>query len=157
MSNRITIESRLSADPEIRYAASGTAMCTITVPDQKRRLNQQTQQWENASDTTWFRATVFKEAAEALAEVAKKGSRVIVTGELITREYETKQGEKRQSLEIDFAKVALIPDTAQRAGGGQPQQQGGWNQQTGRGGFGGDPNADPWATQGQQTSTESPF
>ena len=139
MSNRITITGRLSADPELRFAKTGTAMCTISVPDQKRRKNPQTNEWEDQSATTWFRATVFKDAAEALAEHARKGDSVVVTGELITREWTNQQGETKSSLEVDFATVAVVPRApqAQRqsapagadpwAAPSQPaQSQGGW-------------------------------
>lgn len=128
MSNRITVTGRLSADPALRFAQTGTAMCTISVPDQKRRKNQQTGEWEDQSATTWFRATVFKDAAEALAEKARKGDTVIVTGELITREWTNKDGETKSSLEIDFATVAVVPSAAPAQRQQQPQ------------------GADPWAT-----------
>src|SRR5690348_569784 len=132
MSNRITITGRLSGDPELRFAKTGTAMCTITVPDQKRRKNPQTNEWEDQSATTWFRATIFKDAAESLAEHGRKGDTVIVTGELITREWTNQAGETKSSLEIDFATVAIVP----RA----PQSQ---RQQAPAG-------DDPWAVQAQQ-------
>jgi len=132
MSNHITITGRLATDPELRFASTGTAMCTVVVPDQKSRKNEQTGQWEEQSATTWFRATVFKDAAEALAEHARKGDTVTVSGRLITREWTNKDGEVKSSLEVDFATVAVVPSrpaaqrTATPAGG------------------------DPWATQAQQ-------
>src|SRR5690349_8220795 len=132
MSNRITIQGRLSGDPELRFAKTGTAMCTISVPDQKRRKNPQTNEWEDQSATTWFRATVFKEAAEALAEHGRKGDTVIVTGELITREWTNAQGETKASLEVDFATVAVVP----RSQPAQRQQQ--------------PAGEDPWAVQASQ-------
>ena len=140
MSNTITITGRLANDPELRFAASGVAMCNISVPDQKRVKNA-AGQWEDASATTWFRVTVFKEAAESLAEHARKGDMVVVTGRLITREWTNKDGEVKSSLEVDYATVAVVPSApkAQRASGGQ---QGGW---------GGQQQADPWA------SPEAPF
>lgn len=131
MSNRITVTGRLAQDPELRFASTGTAMCNISVPDQKRRKNPQTNEWEDQSATTWFRATVFKDAAEALAEHGRKGDTVVVTGELITREWENQQGEKKASLEIDFATVAIVPKA--------PQAQ---RQSVPAGG-------DPWATPAQ--------
>ena len=115
MTNNITITGRLATDPELRFAQSGTAFCNVVVPDQKRKKNDRGE-WEDASATTWFRATVFREKAEALAETARKGDEVTVTGRLITREYE-KDGQTRQSLEIDYAQVAVVP------GGGRVQRQ----------------------------------
>lgn len=127
MSNTITIQGRIAMDPELRFAASGTAFCNISIPDQKRRKND-AGEWEDASATTWFRVTVFNEAAEALAE-ASKGDEVVVTGRLITREWQKDDGSTGSSLEVDFAKVGIVP------GGGkvkrsQPQQAQGdpWGQ-----------------------------
>ena len=134
MTNNITIQGRLAGDPELRFANSGTALCNISVPDQKRRKND-AGEWEDASATTWFRATVFGDKAEALAETAKKGDEVTVTGRLITREWTDKDGGTRSSLEIDYARVAVVP------GGGRAERS--------SGGFGGQ-QADPW-TQPQQS------
>lgn len=128
MSNTITITGRLASDPELRFAASGVAMCNISIPDQKRVKNKDTNEWEDASATTWFRVTVFKEAAEALAEKARKGDTVVVTGRLITREWTNKDGEVKGSLEVDFATVALVPSAPKAQRGGSA------------------PAADPWAT-----------
>lgn len=147
--NSITITGRLAQEPELRFAKTGTAMCQVVVPDQKaRRLDDGT--WENQSATTWFRATVFKEAAEQLAEIAHKGDEVIITGRLITREWTTNDGEARSSLEIDFAKVAVIP------AGPKAQRGGEW---IGNDGIRRDSQADPWATNGGAASydQEPPF
>lgn len=136
MTNHITIEGRLAQDPELRFAANGTAMCNISVPDQKRVKNRDTGEWEDASATTWFRVTVFKDAAEALAEAGRKGDEVVVTGRLITREWQDKDGNTRSNLEVDYATVALVPrgPRTQRSQGQEP---------------------DPWATsQPQQQATQ---
>lgn len=109
MSNNITITGRLAKDPELRFASTGTAMCTVVVPDQKRVKNAQTNEWEDKSATTWFRATVWRDAAEALAEHARKGDEVTITGRLITTEWTNKEGEVKSSLEVDFATVAIVP------------------------------------------------
>ena len=133
MTNTITITGRLSGDPELRFAQSGTAMCNLSIPDQKRKKNDRGE-WEDASATTWFRVTLFGDDAEAFAEVAKKGDEVIATGRLVTREWQGKEGDTRASLELDFAKVAIVPKVAgnrpQRqssdAAWGQPEPQGSW-------------------------------
>lgn len=150
MSNNITIQGRLAVDPEIKFSQSGKAMCNVVVPDQKRRKND-AGQWEDASATTWFRATLFGEQAEVFAETAHKGDEVILTGRLITREWTNQQGEVKSSLEVDYATVAIVPrapqadrvqhsnpqgyqqanDARQQSDpwAGQPQQQGGWGGQ----------------------------
>jgi len=141
MTNSITIQGRLAGDPELRFANSGTALCNISVPDQKRRKND-AGEWEDASATTWFRATVFGDKAEALAETAKKGDEVTVTGRLITREWTDKDGGTRSSLEIDYARVAVVP------GGGRAERS--------SGGFGGQ-QADPWTSTANTAPTGGGF
>lgn len=130
MSNTITITGRLAQDPEMRFTSSGKAMCNLSIPDQKRTKGD-SGQWEDASATTWFRVTVWGEQAEALAEHARKGDEVVVTGRLITREWTDKEGGTRSSLEVDFAKVGFTPGGA-RGQRQQPAQQ--QNQ----------PQPDPW-------------
>lgn len=149
MSNNITITGRIAQDPELRFAQSGKAMCNLSIPDQERKKNDRGE-WEDASATTWFRVTLFDDAAEAFAEVGKKGDEVIATGRLVTREWEGKEGDTRSSLELRFAKVAIVPKAkgsgAQRqsadAAWGAPAQQapqgGGWGQQA-QGGAGYEP------------------
>lgn len=138
MTNTITITGRLSADPDLRFAASGTAMCNISVPDQKRVKNRDTGEWEDASATTWFRVTVFREAAEALAEQARKGDTVVVTGRLITREWTNKDGEVKSSLEVDYATVAVVPGAPRAQRSSAPA------------------GSDPWAAPGKSFD-EPPF
>lgn len=145
MSNTITVNGRLAKDGELKYGQSGKAMLRLSVPDQKRRFNQQTNEWENASGTTWFGITVFEKTAEDLAEHAIKGAPISVTGRLITREYTTQTGEQRQSLEIDQAQV-VIGVAAQRQGGNGARNYDAAQSTPSNGGFG---QSDPWATGGQ--------
>lgn len=142
MSNTISVTGRIAVQPELKFAASGVAYLALAIPDQKRRKND-AGQWEDASATTWLRATVFGEVAELIGEKANKGDEVTVTGRLISREYEGKNG-PGVSLEIDNARVAWHGPSEQR----QPAQPGGW---------GGPPQQstqpDPWG----QPSTSAPF
>lgn len=157
MSNRITITGRLSGDPELRFAKTGTAMCTISVPDQKRRKNPQTNEWEDQSATTWFRATVFKEAAEALAEHGRKGDTVIVTGELITKEWTNQNGETKSSLEVDFATVAVVPRAQPAQRQQQPAGEDPWAVQANQGRAQTSPSQAPGNGWGRATDDEPPF
>lgn len=158
-----TIVGNLTADPELRYTPNGVAVANFTVAHTPRYFDKQANEWKDG-DATFLRCNAWRELGENVAESLTRGTAVVVTGYFKARQYETKEGEKRTSYELeaehvgpDLRRATAKVTKAQRAGGGQPQQQGGWNQQTGRGGFGGDSNSDPWATQGQQTSTESPF
>ena len=158
MGNRILAEGFLPADAQVQYDQQGRARLNLRFSNQKSRKDD-TGQWINESEPIWFGVTLWGADAEALGERAVKGARIKASGQLIARAY-TKDGEQRTAFEIEFPAVRLDPPRQQQGGNGfasnyQPQQQGGWNQQTGRGGFGGDPNADPWATQGQQTTEET--
>lgn len=138
----ITGIARLIADPELRFGPSGTAICKMRLVFNSRKLNQQTQQWED-SDSFFVDGVLFKEAAEQAAESYTRQSEVVVTGRLKTRSYETREGEKRSATELlidgigastRFATVTI--NKMQRSGGGQQQSQqsGGMN--------------DPWSTSG---------
>lgn len=133
MSNRITFENvRLSHEPEIRYTSAGKAVCEVKFADQQRKKNQ-AGEWEDASDALWVTASVWDADGEALAEAVHKGDKVTVTGTLVARNYEGKNG-KGTSLEVRYATVAKVP-TAPKAD---------------RGSFGGQQQADPWATASTQ-------
>lgn len=89
---------RLTADPELRFAPSGTAVCKVNVAFNSRRKNAQGE-WEDA-DVLFVGGTLFKEAAENAAETLGKGDEVIVSGRLKTRQWETPDGEKRSTVEL---------------------------------------------------------
>jgi single-strand DNA-binding protein len=140
---QVTIVGNLTADPELRFTPSGAAVANFTVASTTRMLDKQTNEWKDG-DTVFMRCAVWRQYAENVAESLTRGSRVIVTGRLKQRSYETKEGEKRTVVELDVDDVgpALKSATAKitkvnRGGGGY----GGG----GGGGFegGGD---DPWAS-----------
>jgi single-strand DNA-binding protein len=132
----VTIVGNLTADPELRFTPSGAAVANFTVASTTRLLDKQTNEWKDG-DTVFMRCAVWRQYAENVAESLTRGSRVIVTGRLKQRSYETKEGEKRTVVELDVDDVgpALKNATAKvtkvaRQGGG--------------GGFGA-PSDDPWA------------
>jgi single-strand DNA-binding protein len=140
MSNHVTITGNLGQDPELRFIASGKAVCTISVGDTPRRLNRDTNKWEDAGETLWLRCSIWGDAAETLAEFGRKGQRVVVTGRLKSRTWDTKEGEKRTVIECDADAVAIVPKSeTQRST--NPLAQ-----------------TDPWATQSapQQPAQASP-
>ncbi|SCL12810.1 single-stranded DNA-binding protein [Micromonospora inyonensis] len=115
--------ARLTDDPELRYAASGTAVCKLRLAFNSRKKNDSTGQWEDG-DTFFVDGTVFNQEAEHAAESLQRGLEVVVTGRLKTRRYETKEGEKRSVVElmVDGIGPALKFATAtvnkmQRSGG----------------------------------------
>ncbi|GAA3670439.1 single-strand binding protein [Yimella lutea] len=150
----ITIIGNLTQDPELRFTPSGAAVANFTVASTPRQFDRQTNEWKDG-ETLFMRCSVWRDAAENVAESLNRGSRVIVSGRLKSRSFETKEGEKRTVVEMDVDEVgpSLRYATAkvnktQRGGGGNfgGGQQGG----SGQGGNfgGGAPQEDPWATGG---------
>ncbi|WP_062077218.1 single-stranded DNA-binding protein [Demequina globuliformis] len=151
----ITVVGNLTADPELRFIQSGAAVVNFTVASTPRTFDRQSGEWKDG-DTLFMRCSLWREAAENVAESLTKGTRVIVTGRLVQRSFES-NGEKRSVVELQVDEVgpSLRYATAkvnrtQRSGGGQG----------GGGGFGGGAPAggssnDPWAT--APASDEPPF
>ncbi|MFC0540662.1 single-stranded DNA-binding protein [Kutzneria chonburiensis] len=99
----LTMAGTLTADPELRFTQSGVAVANFTVACNPRTLNRQTGQWEDG-DATFLRCTIWREAAEHVAESLKRGQRVIVVGQLRQRSYEH-EGQKRTTYELDVTEV----------------------------------------------------
>ena len=139
---QITVVGNVTGDPELRFTPSGAAVANFTVAHTPRR--KQGDQWVDG-ETTFLRCSVWREAAENVSESIQRGTRVIASGRLTSRSYETKEGEKRtvMELEVDEIGPSLRYATAkvnktQRSSGAQG---GGWG--------GGQPSGgDPWATGG---------
>ena len=138
----ITVVGNLTGDPELRFTPSGAAVASFTVASTPRTLDKATNEWKDG-EALFLRCSIWRQAAENVAESLQKGMRVVVQGRLKQRSYETKEGEKRTSYELDVEEVgpSLKYATAKvnkttRGGGG--------------GGFGGSPSGppadDPWAS-----------
>ncbi|MFF2772922.1 single-stranded DNA-binding protein [Streptomyces bacillaris] len=137
----ITVVGNLTADPELRYTQNGLAVADFTIASTPRTFDRQANEWKDG-EALFLRASVWREFAEHVAGSLTKGSRVIAQGRLKQRSYETKEGEKRTSIELEIDEIgpSLRYATAQvtRA------------QSSGRGaagGFGGGAPAveEPWA------------
>jgi single-strand DNA-binding protein len=137
----ITVVGNLTADPELRFTPSGAAVANFTVASTPRTFDRQSNEWKDG-EALFLNCSVWRQAAENAAESLTRGMRVIVSGRLKARSYETREGEKRTVFEIDVDEVgpsvkyatAKVTKTS-RSGGGQ-----GFG-----GGSGGD---DPWAGSG---------
>jgi single-strand DNA-binding protein len=105
----IQLTGNLGSDSELTFTPNGKAKLEFSVGDTPRRLNQQTNQWEDAGETTWWRVTEWEAKAEALAEHLQKGTKVLVIGTAGVRTYEKKDGSKGFSAEIKPKTIALIP------------------------------------------------
>ena len=134
----ITVVGNLTADPELRFTQSGVAVASFTVASTPRTFDRQSNEWKDG-EAMFLRCTAWREYAENVANSLTKGARVIVQGNLVQRSYETKQGEKRTSYELDVVEVgpALKYSTAQvvrsekRNGGGNPGTPNAGSQQWG--------------------------
>ncbi|SMF42765.1 single-strand DNA-binding protein [Cellulosimicrobium cellulans J34] len=164
----ITVIGNLTGDPELRFTPSGAAVANFTVASTPRTFDRQANEWKDG-DTLFMRCSIWREAAENVAESLTKGMRVIVQGRLVQRSYETREGEKRTVVELQVDEIgpslryaSAKVTRAQRSGGGG----GGF----GGGGYGGGANSggasgggfssgggqqqsdDPWATAGPASS-----
>jgi single-strand DNA-binding protein len=167
----ITVIGNLTGDPELRFTPSGAAVANFTVASTPRTFDRQSNEWKDG-ETLFMRCSIWREAAENVAESLTKGMRVIAQGRLVQRSYETREGEKRTVVELQVDEIgpslryATAKVTrAQRSGGGGGFggggggfNSGGGAQQGGGsgGGFsssgGGQSNDDPWATAGPASS-----
>ena len=96
----LTITGNLTADPELRFTATGTAVAAFTVAASRRVYDQAAGQWQDG-DTLFLRCSAWRDLADHAAESLSKGTRVIVTGRLKQRQYETPEGDKRTVYEVD--------------------------------------------------------
>ena len=100
----VTVVGNLTGDPELRFTPNGAAVASFTVASTTRVLDKGTNEWKDG-DTMFLRCSVWRQYAENVAESLTKGTRVIVTGRLKQRSYETKEGEKRSVVELDVDDV----------------------------------------------------
>ena len=141
----ITVIGNITGDPELRFTPSGAAVANFTVASTPRAFDRQSNEWKDG-ETLFMRCSVWRDAAENVAESLGRGTRVIVSGRLKSRSYETKEGEKRTVVEMEVDEVgpslryasAKVTKTQRGSGGG-----GFGGQQSG--GSGGQ-QEDPWAT-----------
>jgi single-strand DNA-binding protein len=153
----ITVVGNLTADPELRFTPSGAAVANFTVASTPRTFDRQTNEWKD-QEALFLNCSVWRQAAENAAESLTRGMRVVVTGRLKARSYETREGEKRTVFEIDVEEVgpslkyatAKVTKTS-RSGGGQGFQSGGddpWASGGNAGGQGGGSTAGQGGNQG---------
>ena len=146
----ITVIGNLTADPELRFTPNGAAVANFTVASTPRTFDRQTNEWKDG-DAMFLNCSVWRQYAENVAESLSKGTRVIVSGRLKSRSYETREGEKRTVFEIDVDEVgpalryATAKVTRTQGGGGGGNWQG---NQGGNTGGGGGQQSDPWSSSG---------
>ncbi|ASR83225.1 single strand DNA binding protein [Arthrobacter phage Abidatro] len=149
----ITVIGNLTNDPELRFTPSGSAVANFTVASTPRTFDRQANDWKDG-ETLFLRCSIWREAAENVAESLTKGMRVIVSGRLKSRNYETKEGEKRTVVELEVDEIgpslryaqAKVQRTARS--GGQGAGNGNWGGGQTAGAPSSLPADDPWATPG---------
>jgi single-strand DNA-binding protein len=100
----ITVVGNLTADPELRFTASGAAVANFTVASTPRTLDRASNEWKDG-EALFLRCSIWRQAAENVAESLTRGSRVIVSGRLKQRSFETKEGEKRTVIELEVEEI----------------------------------------------------
>ncbi|MGO3152023.1 MAG: single-stranded DNA-binding protein [Galactobacter sp.] len=156
----ITVIGNLTADPELRFTPSGAAVANFTIASTPRTFDRQSNEFKDG-ETLFLRSSVWREAAENVAETLTKGMRVIAQGRLKSRSFQTKEGENRTVMELEVDEIgpslryanAKVSRNARGGngggfGGGNGGNQGGFNNGGGNGGFGGQQAAPQQPSQG---------
>jgi single-strand DNA-binding protein len=143
----ITLVGNLVDDPELRFTPSGAAVANFRIASTPRIYDRQSGEWRDG-DTLFLSCSVWRQAAENVAESLQKGMRAIVQGRLKSRQYETREGEKRTVFEIDVDEVgpSLRSATAKVAKTTRSGAGGGWQGGGGGGGGASSGGNDPWAS-----------
>jgi single-strand DNA-binding protein len=153
----ITVVGNLTADPELRFTPSGAAVANFTVASTPRTFDRQSNEWKDG-EALFMRCNIWRDAAENVAESLTKGSRVIVSGRLKQRSYDTREGEKRTVVELEVDEIGpslryatAKVNRASRGGGG-----GGGGGNFGSGGGGGG-NRGAAANSGAAAQNDDPW
>ncbi|NXY92863.1 single-stranded DNA-binding protein [Streptomyces sp. BR123] len=157
----ITVVGNLVDDPELRFTPSGAAVAKFRVASTPRTFDRQTNEWKDG-ESLFLTCSVWRQAAENVAESLQRGMRVVVQGRLRQRSYEDREGVKRTVFELDVEEVgpslknATAKVTKTTGRGGQGGYGGGQQGGGGGGGWGGAPSGgpqggggpsdDPWAS-----------
>jgi len=144
----ITVVGNLTADPELRFTPAGAAVANFTVASTPRMFDRQTNEWKDG-EALFLRCSIWREAAENVAESLTRGSRVIVTVRLKQRSFETREGEKRTVVEVEVDEIG--PSLKYATAKVNKASRSGGNSGGGFGGGGGaqrssEPKDDPWGS-----------
>lgn len=126
----ITVVGNMVADAELRFTASGTPVANFTIASTPRSFDKQTNEWKDG-EALFLRCSIWRDTAENVAESFHKGDRVIAQGKLKQRSYETREGEKRTSIELEVEEIgpslryatAKVTRTPRGQGGGGQQRK----------------------------------
>jgi single-strand DNA-binding protein len=160
----ITVVGNLTADPELRFTPSGAAVASFTIASTPRTFDRNSNEWKDG-EALFLRCSIWRQAAENVAESLQRGMRVVASGRLKQRSFETREGEKRTVIELDVDEIgpSLRYATAKvnrtqrgsSTGGGFGSSGGGTGGGSG-GGSGGQQAEDPWGSAPVTGSTDEP-
>lgn len=149
----LTIVGNLTADPELRFTPAGVAVASFTVASTPRAFDKNSNEWKDG-EALFMRCNVWRQAAENVTESLTRGARVIVTGRLKQRSFETREGEKRTVMELEVDEVG--PSLKYATAKVNKVARGGATS-----GYGQAPADDPWGQppprSSQQFNDEPPF
>ena len=150
----VTVVGNLTADPELRFTPSGAAVASFTIASTPRTFDRNTNEWKDG-EALFLRCSIWRQAAENVAESLQRGMRVVVQGRLRQRSFETKEGEKRTVVECEVDEIG--PSLRYATAKVNRTQRG-----SSAGGFGAsggpiEPSDDPWGSPAAAASDEPPF
>jgi single-strand DNA-binding protein len=151
----ITVVGNLTADPELRFTPSGAAVASFTIASTPRTFDRNTNEWKDG-EALFMRCSIWRQAAENVAESLQRGMRVVAQGRLKQRSFETREGEKRTVVEMDVDEIgpSLRYATAKVNRTQRGSSTGGGFGASGSGG--GAPADDPWGSAPPAGSTDEP-
>jgi single-strand DNA-binding protein len=157
----ITVVGNLTSDPELRYTQNGLAVANFTIASTPRTFDRASGEWKDG-EALFLRASVWRDFAEHVAGSLTKGSRVIASGRLKQRSYETKEGEKRTTIELEIDEIgpslryATASITRAQSSGGRGGQPGGAVEEPWASAAPSQPSGDVWNTPGS-FNDDTPF
>jgi single-strand DNA-binding protein len=155
--SRVVLVGNLGRDPEMRYSQNGTPITNFTIAVNRRRRGTD---GNFVDETDWYRISLFRRDAETAAEYLKKGTKVLVEGQLQIRTYTGQDGIERTSVEVNADNFVMLTPRDEMGGGGgggyQPQASGGYQQQSGGGRQGGYGDQNQGGDQGQPQQGNRP-
>jgi single-strand DNA-binding protein len=163
----ITVVGNLTADPELRFTPSGAAVASFTIASTPRTFDRNSNEWKDG-EALFLRCSIWRQAAENVAESLTRGMRVVAQGRLKQRSYETREGEKRTVVEMEVEEVgpslkyatAKVNRTQRGSSSGGGYGSSGSDSGAGASSGGGGGNDDPWGSapaSGGGFSDEPPF
>jgi len=119
--NDVKLVGRLTRDPELRYTGQGTAVCHFRMAVSRRFKDRNSSEWRE--EAAFVPCSVWRESAERCGQRLKKGSPVFVEGRLKSRDWQTKEGQKRSELEVDVSRIQFLESMAEGAESTAPAEE----------------------------------